>query len=94
MGHPVGDKNPLILQGDGSSEPGHNINPRGELGFDEELWVGAILAPAVGDLVIDDDDFAVVPEVDSPTKEVEKEIADRQGDDGVNSRGSHCRPER
>lgn len=91
--HPVGDKNSLILEGDGSSESDHDIDPRGELGFDEKLGVGTILASAIGDLVIDDDDFAVVAEVDATAKEMVEETADGQGDDGLNACGTHCRPE-
>ena len=92
--HPVGDKNPLILEGNGSSEPDHDIDPRGELGFDEKLGIRTILASAIGDLVIDDDDFAVVAEVDAAAKEMVEETADGQGDDGLNACGTHCRPER
>jgi hypothetical protein len=78
MGHPVAGEQVLVLARDGALEAHHRVHPGGVLGLDEELRVGAVLAAAVGDPVVDDDDLAVVAQVDAPAQRPQQRVADGQ----------------
>ena len=63
-GHPVTDKNVLVLPRDRSLKAHQYVDPRGELRFYPELRVSAVLAAAVGDPVVDNDDLAMIAQVE------------------------------
>ncbi len=78
VGRPVDGEQMLVLARDGSFEADHCVHPGRELGLDEKGGVGAVLAPAIGDPVIDDHDLAVIAQIDAPGECVQQRVADGQ----------------
>jgi hypothetical protein len=64
--------------GDRTLETHHDVDPGGVLGLDPELGIGAVLAAAIGDAIVDDQDLAVVAQIDRP-RAAQQRVADRQG---------------
>ena len=58
----------LVLPGDRPFEAHHGVDPGGVLRLDQELRIGAVLAAAIGDAVVDDDDLAMVAQVDAAAR--------------------------
>ena len=76
--HPVAGEQVLVLPRDRPFEPHHRIDPRSILRLDAELRVGAVLAAAIGDAVVDHDDLAVVAQIDAAPQRPQQRVADRQ----------------
>ena len=77
-GHPVAGEQDLVLPRDRTLEADHRVDPGREARLDQKLGVGAVLAAAIGDGAVDDDDLAVVAQVDAAGKGPQKRVADRQ----------------
>ena len=63
--HPIIGKQHLVLGGNRAGEAQHDVYPRRVFGFHQKLGVGAVLAAAIGDGIVDHHDFAVVAQVDA-----------------------------
>ena len=68
IGHPVGGEQVLVLPRDRALEAHHGVDPGGVLRLDQEFRIGAVLAAAIGDPVVDHHDLAVVAQVDPPVE--------------------------
>ena len=78
VGHPVAREQELVLARDRALEAHHGVHPRGVLRLYEKLGIGAVLAAAVGDAIVDDHDLAMVAEVDAALERSQQGVADRQ----------------
>ena len=78
VGHPVAREQELILPGDGTLEAHHGVHPRGELRLDEKFGIGAVLAAAVSDAIVNHHDLAMVAKVDSTMEGAQQQTAYRQ----------------
>ena len=66
MRHPVFQKQVLVLPCDGALESHHGIDPWCVFRLHKKLGVRTVLAPGVGDLIVNHRNFPVVSQVDSP----------------------------
>ena len=63
IGHPVGCEKMLVLPHDRAFETHHGIDPGREFRLRQKGRIGAVLATAIGNLIIDHEHFAVVSQV-------------------------------
>ena len=91
-GHPVTDEQVLVLAGDRSLEAHHGVYPRCILRLDQKLRVGTVLASAVCNDIVYNDDLAVIAQVDPALQGPQQRIADRQGNRQTDARFPHGVP--
>ena len=60
--------------------------------FTQKLGIGAVLAAAVGDAIVDDDDLAMVAQIDTADERPQQRIAYRQADRHAHARAAHRLP--
>ena len=92
LGHPVTYKKVLHLAGDRSFEAHHGIHPWRILCLDKKLRVGTILASTIRDVVVYDNDLAVIAQVDATLQRPKQRIANRQGFGQADARFTHGLP--
>ena len=83
----------LVLPHHRAFEAGHHIHPGRELRLHREGGVGAVLAAAVGDGIVDHHDLAVVAHVDAPLERAQQRVADGQGPGEPHARRCHVAPQ-
>ena len=91
-GHPVTDKDALILSCNRAFKPDQYIHPGSELWLHPELRVGAVLAAAVGNPVVNNHDLAMISKIDTAIKEAQQRVSIAQRDSHLDPRILHALP--
>ncbi len=92
VAHPVRGEEVLVLAHHRAFEAHEQIDPGAVFRLGQEGGVGAVLAAAVAQAVVDDDDLAVIAQVDATPQRAQQRIAYGQRPQHLHASGDQRRP--